>query len=291
MRKIAILLAAVISMASIGTVFAEDNTVDEREVYGYEYKDGELIPIYEESEMANPIGKVHVGIKSYLEEHKNDIINREKNLQESIDDLSKMKILQGYPDGDFHVDENVTRAQMAVFLFRISSGVNYSKHDKEYMKNFGAHNEYKDISDNHWAVTELSMLSCLTVDNVIEGYEDNTIRPDNNVTYKEAAAMILRTLDYFKLIEEKGGYPDGVQYWAEDLGLFNRTNALDNLDAPATRGDIIIMLSTALDSPVCSSLDENCVRVESYQKSPITMRQLRDYEQVDSFDILDIYVD
>lgn len=217
------------------------------------------------------VGKPAEAILKYLDEHSSDAINNKKSLEESINDLLSSGILKGYPDGEIHTEYNVTRAEMAAFICRILYGNNLIPDT----------NEFSDLTQNHWAFTELCMLTNKDLAfPIIQGYEDDTIRPDNYVTYKEAATMILRMLNYGVLIEENGGYAEGVEFWADDLCLFDRTNGKNQLNSFATRGDIIIMLSTALDSPVADTLDENCIRTSNLQKGPLTMRQYRDINNI-----------
>ena len=298
MKKLIAMLAA-LSLSAAGTagVFAEAGDPTGME-YNPDTEQMELV-YDEDAENKGGIGTVYEAAKEYLDEHAGDVINKEKDLSASIDDLVSEGILQGFPDGDYHTDENVTRAQMAVFIARLLYGPDYSKRTREelvrafvtyaegeeipqeVMDNYAP--EYSDLSEEHWAFTELTALSVLPTP-PIEGYGDGTIRPDNNITYTEAAAMLLRAMGYGPFIDEHGGYPGGVEYWAEDIGLFGRTNAAEDLNAAAPRGDIIIMISTALDSLSTPNLDENCVRTEELHQGPWTWRQERVIEHVGEYD-------
>lgn len=233
----------------------------------YNNETGEIVSVSGE----NLVGKPAEAILKYLDEHSFDVINNKKSLEESISDLLTSGILKGYPDGEIHTEYNVTRAEMAAFICRILYGNNLTPDTAEF----------SDLTHSHWAFTELCMLSNKDLSfPIIQGYDDNTIRPDNYVTYKEAATMILRMLNYSILIEENGGYPHSVEFWADDLSLFDRTNGKNQQNSYATRRDIIIMLSTALDSPVADTLDENCIRTDKMQKGPLTLRQVRDINNI-----------
>ena len=284
-KLISTLIAAAMLTAGVG-VFAETIHITDPETGEYELT-------YDEGE--DYIGTVSVELKNYVDAHANDVIKRDKNLEESAADLVAEDILVGFPDGDYHENEYVTRAQMAVFMTRVSFGLNYSKLDREGIVRYAITTsepfseipdeivneyapEYPDLPEDHWAYTELMMSG------VAEGYEDGTMRPDNNVTYLEAATMLVRRGGYATLIEEKGGYPDGVLYWADNMKLFERTNAEGNLDQPATRGDIIIMISTLLDSPVAGRFDKECRHSETIQQMPLTLRQYRDFRNVGETD-------
>ena len=299
-KLISTLIAAAMLTAGAG-VFAENEEKNPTGIHIIDPETGEYELTYDDNSgiTEGDVGTVYEPAKEYLEEHADDVINTEKNLQESIDDLVAEEILQGFPDGDYHVEENVTRAQMAVFMTRLIYGTNYSKkHTREEMVRIyigyaeGADIPqdildqyapyYSDLPEDHWAFTELTSLSTLH-NPIMVGYGDGTIRPDNSITYLEAATMLIKGLHYDDL-DDHGGYPDGTLYWAEQLNLFGRTGGENDVNAAATRGDIIIMISTALDTPYVSHIDENCVRTEDWHISPLTWRQDRIVDRVGEYD-------
>ena len=292
-KLISTLIAAAMLTAGAG-VFAENEEKDPTGIHIIDPETGEYELTYDDNSgiTEGDVGTVYEPAKEYLEEHVDDVINTEKNLQESIDDLVAEEILQGFPDGDYHIEENVTRAQMAVFITRLFSGADYPKRTREEMvREYVGYAEgadipqdvmeqyapyYSDLPEDHWAFSELTSLSA-PYNPIMVGYGDGTIRPDNSITYLEAATMLIKGLHYDDL-DDHGGYPDGTLYWAEQLNLFGRTGGENDVNAAATRGDIIIMISTALDTPYVSHIDENCVRTEDWHISPLTWRQNREVE-------------
>ncbi len=94
-----------------------------------------------------------------------------------IDKWSGAGVVNGYSDGTFRPDSNITRAELAKVIstagkFTAEADVNFS-----------------DVADGDWYVSDLK--KCVA-QGVIGGYEDNTFRPDNEVTREEAAAMFQR---------------------------------------------------------------------------------------------------
>lgn len=83
------------------------------------------------------------------------------------------EIIDGYSDGTFKPDTAVTRAEFTKMLSREING-NISSLP------------FKDTS-NHWAKNEIAKAYA---NNVIKGYEDNTFRPDSNITRAEAVKML-----------------------------------------------------------------------------------------------------
>ncbi len=94
-----------------------------------------------------------------------------------IDKWSGAGVVNGYSDGTFHPDSNITRAELAKV---ISTARKYTAE---------ADINFSDVADGDWYVSDLK--KCVA-QGVIGGYEDNTFRPDNEVTREEAAAMFQR---------------------------------------------------------------------------------------------------
>ncbi len=94
-----------------------------------------------------------------------------------IDKWSGAGVVNGYSDGTFHPDSNITRAELAKV---ISTARKYTSE---------AEINFSDVADGDWYVSDLK--KCVA-QGVIGGYEDNTFRPDNEVTREEAAAMFQR---------------------------------------------------------------------------------------------------
>ncbi len=103
---------------------------------------------------------------------------------EAIDTLSTLGILSGYSDGNFMPDELVQRDEMAKIIF-VTATTLYDA---------GKGNvDFPDVSDLNWASGFISW--CHTKD-IVNGYEDGSFRPENNITYDEALKMTCAMLGY-----------------------------------------------------------------------------------------------
>ncbi len=94
-----------------------------------------------------------------------------------IDKWSGAGVVNGYSDGTFKPDNNITRAELAKVIstarqYTASADINFS-----------------DVAAGDWYTEDLK--KCVAA-GVIGGYEDGTFKPDNNVTREEAAAMFQR---------------------------------------------------------------------------------------------------
>ncbi len=94
-----------------------------------------------------------------------------------IDKWSSAGVVNGYSDGTFLPDNNITRAELAKVIATA----------RQYTAT--AEISFSDVAAGDWYADSLA--KCVA-QGVIGGYEDGTFRPDNNVTREEAAAMFQR---------------------------------------------------------------------------------------------------
>ncbi len=153
---------------------------------------------------------------------------------EAITRLNKLGIFQGYNAADMGADDNVTRAQMALFTGRVLTG----KVESNYWESYVNDTTFEDIDDI--ADYYVGAISYAYEQGVVIGKSDVAFDPNGNVTYQEALTMVVRSLGYTGL-----SYPNGFINKAMKLGL---TNGIANVaygDA-AVRGVIATILYNAL---------------------------------------------
>lgn len=96
--------------------------------------------------------------------------------------LSGAGISNGYSDGSFRGDNNITRYEMAVMISKlISGGGEYATGAMSFI----------DVPTDHWAADAVKFLASKGIN---EGYEDGTFRGDKNMTRYEVAAMLARVM-------------------------------------------------------------------------------------------------
>lgn len=86
-------------------------------------------------------------------------------------------VINGYEDGTFRPDNNITRAELAKI---IATAKNYTAE---------AEISFTDVAGDEWFVSDLK--KCVA-QSVIGGYEDGTFRPDEYITREEASTMFAR---------------------------------------------------------------------------------------------------
>ncbi len=109
--------------------------------------------------------------------------------------LADMGIVKGYEDGTFRPNAPITRAEFAAIATRFfdETGATYEP------------GTFTDVTGSEWfagAIMDAVNLG------LIGGYEDGTVRPNNNITRAEACAIVNRTL---------GRVPDADHLLPEDV--------------------------------------------------------------------------
>ena len=91
----------------------------------------------------------------------------------------------GYENNTIKPDNNITRAEAAALISRISSGFDS---DKDYDVS-----KFADVDSGAWFAKNVGYAA---ENNIVRGYEDGSFRPQNTITREEFAAMICRFMKY-----------------------------------------------------------------------------------------------
>ena len=97
----------------------------------------------------------------------------------AVSTLSNAGILDGYEDGTFKPNGNITRAEFATIAVRF------------FEATYEGENLFPDI-DGHWAQDYINEAANA---GIVDGYPDGTFRPQQNITRAEAMTMVNRTID------------------------------------------------------------------------------------------------
>ncbi|WLR50678.1 S-layer homology domain-containing protein [Bacillus tianshenii] len=101
---------------------------------------------------------------------------------EAVDYLTSENILNGYEDGSFKPQGELTRAEAAKIL---ATALNLDTEG-------AADPNFSDLSAGHWA---FDYVAALTEAGVINGYEDGTFQPNKKVSRAEVAKMVAESYD------------------------------------------------------------------------------------------------
>ncbi len=103
--------------------------------------------------------------------------------QEKYDALVEAGIFEGFPDGQAHLDNNMTRAQAA----KIVSLVLGLEENSEL-----AHKTYKDLKDAEWAA---GFIGAATEAGIMQGHGRGIFDPGSDVTVEQLAKIMVEALD------------------------------------------------------------------------------------------------
>lgn len=120
---------------------------------------------------------------------------------QTVSTLASMGILKGYEDGTFRPNASITRAEFAAIATRFfeETGATYEP------------GTFTDVTGDEWFAG--AIMGAVNL-GLIGGYEDGTVRPNNNITRAEACAIVNRTLgrvpdaDHLLPADEMTTWPD-----------------------------------------------------------------------------------
>ena len=144
----------------------------------------------------------------------------------AVSTLSNAGILDGYEDGTFRPDGNITRAEFATITARFLEA------------SYDGGNRFPDI-DGHWAAEYINEAANA---GIVDGYPDGTFQPQQFITRAEAVTMVNRTVDRHPdadhLLDNMVTWPDNPEsawYYAQIQEATNAhayTMHTDQEDAP-----------------------------------------------------------
>jgi len=163
-----------------------------------------------------------------------DMANTSKATQDAVNRLSGLGVIDGYTDGTFGPDNNIRRDEFAK-IAAIAAGFGSSA---DAMKNQAT--GYTDAAAGIWSTGYINIVSA---QGYMKGY-NGAFSPAANITNAEVLTTVLRMYGYNDNLV--GPWPVNYVNQAVKDGL---TDDVANFSsaALATRGDVAIMVSAALD--------------------------------------------
>lgn len=167
-------------------------------------------------------------------------LTEEHYAYDAVNVLSKLGVINGYEENgsfNFKPDNNVTRAEFAAMLLRTRGMGNVGSTSLE-------NPPFPDVTtpDVSWAIANIRTAREL---GIINGYDDGTFKPNNNVSYEEAVTMIVRALGYGEMGADGAFWYSKYIMTATSLGFLD--GAKGAIATPATRATIAYMLYNCLE--------------------------------------------
>ena len=129
-------------------------------------------------------------------------------------------LLLGTSHSTFEPEENLTRAMAATVLYRMAG-----------KPAVDAKASFKDVAEGQWYTEAVAWAKAT---GIVGGYEDNTFRPDQEISREEMAVMLMRYAKFMEVdVTPKGDlskYPDhaSVASWAKDAVTWCVDNGIIN---------------------------------------------------------------
>ncbi|WP_219641102.1 Ig-like domain-containing protein [Cohnella sp. CFH 77786] len=115
-------------------------------------------------------------------------------------EVQHIRYILGYPDGKFHPERTLTRAELAAIIARLING--------------GGTNEkanYADVPANHWAS---GYIRIVTDNGIFTGFDDGTFRPDIPVTREQIAIVMVKYLKLKTPAPIRSNFADAQGRWS-----------------------------------------------------------------------------
>lgn len=150
----------------------------------------------------------------------------DRSVIQAAEALRLMGVMDGYGDGTFRPNAQLTRAQFCkMAILAMDAG--------DELGLYATATIYPDVKPSHWAAGYINMAA--KGKKIIAGFADGKFYPDRPVTVGQAATILLRVLGY----EDKdvgGVWPASYMAAASREGLLDGVSRRDG-NAPLTRAD------------------------------------------------------
>ena len=149
--------------------------------------------------------------------------------------LDSLGIFEGYEDGTYRLENNLTRAEFTKVAIMASDA-------RKSVSSAMSTSPYADVPHSLWSAPYIRLAA---EKGYVNGYLDSTFRPDLPITFAESTAVFLRLLGYTNS-DFGSNWPTGHMAIAKDIGL------LDGIfltpDDSITRGDTVTLLCNLLET-------------------------------------------
>ena len=181
----------------------------------------------------------------------------DKDVAKAVDRLEAFGIVDGYGDGTYRPDQEVTREEFAKLLVT-ALGIEHAADATSYTK-------FPDVEAGRWSAGYIAVAAG---QGLVIGYPDGTFKPSNKVTYAEAVTMLVRALGYKdEFLPE--GWPGNYIAKAAETGITSRVR-FANASGYANRGDVALLVDNTLDAYTIK-VDTYEGAVIKYYESKVTL--------------------
>lgn len=167
-------------------------------------------------------------------------IDKNTTVGKAVMELVKLGIINGYEDGTFRADNTITRGEVSKIIITFMG--------QESVAFDSVPSGFPDVDEaNHWSKKYVKLAAD---QKIVNGYEDGTFRPDSPVKYTEIVKMLVCTLGYGKIAEDRtiagGAWYSGYMAVAAEKGILSNAS-VNNVEDHASRGTVAILVNNCLE--------------------------------------------
>ncbi|MGN0182973.1 MAG: S-layer homology domain-containing protein [Candidatus Ornithomonoglobus sp.] len=151
-----------------------------------------------------------------------------------------------------NADDNISRMDFAVLAARLH-GYNGENVNESY---------FADIHKEHYASGSISYLVSI---GALDGYSDSNFRGERDITYAEAAKILVTMLGYEEQARMSGGWQTGYIAAASSVKLDEGIKV--SADSPITKKQACRMIYNALDVALC---EVEFINADKYQMTSVS---------------------
>lgn len=157
--------------------------------------------------------------------------------------LTELNVLSGYDDGTFKPAALLTRAEFAKMISLVNGGPEVDGSPVAPP----VENPFTDVTVNHWAYSYI--LHCNALE-LIDGYEDGSFNPNENVSLAEAVKICLSAIGYNNLITEDT--ENWYEPWIDTAYDYKLIESKDiDPNEKISRLSAAILVSRTIKLPIC----------------------------------------
>ncbi len=156
----------------------------------------------------------------------------------AVNTLTALGIVNGDENGKFNPENTVTRAEFTKMVVEaIGEG------------SAAASSSYTKFADaqGHWGA---GYIETGVAKGFINGYDENSFGPDDQVTYAQAVKMLVAAIGYTTYAENNGGWPSGYLAYGSSLDIIAGVTGVSN-DTALTRAQCAVLIANTLEAPIC----------------------------------------
>lgn len=161
-----------------------------------------------------------------------DVVGTEYEV--AVSKLKAVGIMEGYPDGSFQPNGEMTRAEfakIAVIAMGLGDAAEASK----------GTTKFTDVADSHWAAGYINLA---TNKGLVKGYPDGSFQPEGKMTYAEGITILTRMVGLGPVVEKEGVWPANYVGRASNEGILKNVSVTSG--SKAVRGMVTKMLVNTL---------------------------------------------